>query len=369
MLTLPPRFLRTISKFSVAFRKEVWVKAQLLLTGAILCPGSRTICNLLRTVGLQEDRCFAKYHRFLNQDKWSAKYLASQLLDLLVKAFIGNDEALVFGLDDTIERRWGSKINKRGIYRDPVRSSKSHFVKCSGLRWLSLMLLTPLPWLGKGVYWALPVLTTLCPSSRFYKTKVRQQKKLTDWARQIILWLARYAKHLKRMIYLTGDGSFATFDLFISGKNAGVHLIARMKLNARLFEFPPKDRPSNIPGPKPDIGERLKPMTDVLVDPATKWTKVIFSEWYGKKEKQMLVTSGVAIWYKSKTVMVEVKWVLIKDPEDKLDPVLLACTDTNLSVEKYRSFFCPKMESGSNFRRTSAPPRCRNSTPMVRFSY
>lgn len=105
MLSLPPRFLRPISVFSVAFRKEVWAKAQLLLTGAILCPGSRTICNLLRTLGLQEERCFAKYHRFLNQDKWSAKYLAEQLLDLLVKAFIGKDDALVFGLDDTIERR------------------------------------------------------------------------------------------------------------------------------------------------------------------------------------------------------------------------------------------------------------------------
>ncbi len=339
MLSLPPRFLRTISKFSVAFRKEVWAKAQLLLVAAIICPGSRTICNLLRSVGLQEEKNFAKYHRFLNQDKWSAKYLSGQLLDLLVKAFIGKDEALVFGLDDTIERRWGSKISKRGIYRDPVRSSKSHFVKCSGLRWLSLMLLTPLPWLGKGVYWALPVLTALCPSARFYELKAREHKKLTDWARQIILWLARHAKHLKRMIYLTGDGSFATFDLFISGKNVGVHLIARMKLNARLFEIPPKDRPSSIPGPKPDIGKRLKAMADLLVDPNTKWTNVVFSEWYGKKEKKMMVTSGIAIWYKSKTVMVKVKWILIKDPEGKLDPVLLACTDTNLSVKNIVQFF------------------------------
>lgn len=339
MLSLPPRFLRTISKFSVAFRKDVWPKAQLLLTAAIICPGSRTICNLLRTVGLQEERCFAKYHRFLNQDKWSAKYLAGQLLGLLVKAFIEKDEALVFGLDDTIERRWGAKINKRGIYRDPVRSSKSHFVKCSGLRWLSLMLLTPLPWLSKGVYWALPVLTTLCPSARFYQGIGKQEKKLTDWARQIILWLARHVRYLKRGVYLTGDGSFATFDLFISGKNVGVHLIARMKLNARLFDFPDKDRSTNIPGPKPDIGKRLKAMTDLLISPSTQWTNIVFSEWYGKKKKQMMVTSGIAIWYKSKTVMIEVKWVLIKDPEGKLDPVLLACTDTTLSVTKIVQFF------------------------------
>lgn len=201
------------------------------------------------------------------------------------------------------------------------------------------MLLTPLPWLNKGIYWALPVLTILCPSARYYQDIDKQQKKLTDWARQIIFWLARHTRHLKRAIYLTGDGSFATFDLFISGKKMEVNLIARMKLTARLFDFPAKDRPSNIPGPKPDIGKRLKSMVLVLADPATKWTKVVFSEWYGKKKKKMMVTSGIAIWYKSKTVMVEVKWVLIKDPEGELDPVLLACTDTTLSVKKIVQFF------------------------------
>jgi hypothetical protein len=46
---------------------------------------------------------------------------------------------VVIGCDDTIERRRGAKISAKGIYRDPVRSSHSHFVKTSGLRWLSLM--------------------------------------------------------------------------------------------------------------------------------------------------------------------------------------------------------------------------------------
>ena len=158
----------------------MWAKVEVLLTGAIICPGSRTVCNLLRSVGLQGERCFPKYHRLLSQDKWSAKRLAGVLLKLLVDAFTEADQALVFGLDDTIERRWGAKISKRGIYRDPVRSSKSHFVKCSGLRWLSLMLLTGLPWLEAGVFWALPILTALCPSERFYQRCGKPPKKLTD---------------------------------------------------------------------------------------------------------------------------------------------------------------------------------------------
>lgn len=191
MIKLPSGFQKTISHFSFAFRRDVWPKVVILITGAIICPGSRTVCNLLRSVGLHWEKNFSKYHRVLSQDKWSAKQLAGVLFGLVVNAFIAKGEPIVFGLDDTIERRWGSKINKRGIYRDPVRSSKSHFVKCSGLRWLSLMVTTRLPWLEQGVYWALPILTVLCPSERFYKDRGKQIKKLTDWAEQILIWINR----------------------------------------------------------------------------------------------------------------------------------------------------------------------------------
>lgn len=339
MLKLPPGLQKTISVFSLAFRKDVWPKVELLLTGAIVCPGSRTVCNLLRSVGLQGERCFAKYHRVLSQDKWSAKWLAVVLLRLLVDAFVKPGQALVFGLDDTIERRWGSKINKRGIYRDPVRSSKSHFVKCSGLRWLSLMLITGLPWLQAGVYWALPVLTVLCPSERFYQSRGKQAKTLTDWAQQLMSWLSRQAKVLNRPMYLTGDGSFAVYELLMHAKSLDVGMIARMKLTARLFHLPPRKWPKSKPGPKPAVGKRLLSMDQRLTDKRVKWTKVIFSEWYGKKRKEMLITSGVAIWHKSNKIMVQIKWVLIKDLEGQLEPVLLACTDIDLSAPEIVSFF------------------------------
>ncbi len=339
MISLPAGFQATISDFSGAFRKDVWPKVELLLTGSILCPGSRTVCNVLRSVGLHWERCFPKYHRLLSHDKWSAKWLAAVLLKLLVDAFVEPGQPLVFGFDDTVERRWGAKINKRGIYRDPVRSSKSHFVKCSGLRWLSLMLLTGLPWLKAGVYWALPVLTALCPSERFYQSRGKRAKTLGDWAAQIITWLSRKARVLKRPIYLTGDGSFAVYELFMHAKDLHVGMIARMKLNSRLFHLPAKKRPKSKPGPKPPVGKRLLSMEKRLTDKRIKWTKVIFSEWYGKRNKEMLISSGVAIWHKSNTIMVPVKWVLVKDPEGKLEPALLACTDTDLCAENVVSFF------------------------------
>ena len=147
-MELPPEFQDVISPFSCGFTKPTWEKIKLLFLGALLCPGSRTVCNILRTLGLEHQSSFHKYHRVLSCAKWSALKLSGTLLKLLVDAFIpAANEPLVFAIDETIERRWGTKIKKRGIYSDPVRSSQGHFVKCSGLRWMVLALLTTLPWL------------------------------------------------------------------------------------------------------------------------------------------------------------------------------------------------------------------------------
>jgi hypothetical protein len=97
------------------------------------------------------------------------------LLGLLITAFASSGP-VVLGIDDTIERRRGKRIAAKGIYRDPVRSSKNHFVKASGLRWLSLMLLAPIPWAGRA--WALPFLTVLAPSERYCRERGRRHKKL-----------------------------------------------------------------------------------------------------------------------------------------------------------------------------------------------
>jgi hypothetical protein len=114
-------------------------------------------------MGLSDDRHFQNHHRVLNRAVWPSREISRTLLTLVVTAFAMTGPILM-GLDDTIERRRETKIKARGIYRDPVRSSHSHLVKASGLRWLSLMLLAPIPWAQR--VWALPFLTVLAPSER-----------------------------------------------------------------------------------------------------------------------------------------------------------------------------------------------------------
>ena len=132
---LPERFLSRLVGFADLFTRPTWSSDLVLLAGAILAPGRRTVSAVLRILGRECDRDFCTFHRILNRAAWSSRVAARQLLIVLVKAFVPSGAPVVIGLDDTIERRWGAKISARGIYRDPVRSSKGHLSKpaaCAG---------------------------------------------------------------------------------------------------------------------------------------------------------------------------------------------------------------------------------------------
>ena len=163
MLTLPFELVNLIVAFAPLFSQPVWNHVQVLLVGTILATGKRTVTAALRVMGLSPDPHFQNYHRVLNRARWSARAASRLLLQLLVAAFAPTGVVLL-GLDDHLERRRGKQIQAKGIYRDPVRSSHSQLVKASGLRWLSVMLLVPIPWASR--IWALPFLTALCPSER-----------------------------------------------------------------------------------------------------------------------------------------------------------------------------------------------------------
>src|SRR5262245_28908312 len=129
MRDLPEAIIHTLRHFEFAFSERVWEWAKVLLVGAILAPGIRTVTATLRVMGLSQERQFQNFHRVLNRATWSRRHLSRILLGLLVRAFVPTDQPIVLGLDDHIERRRGTKIAAKGIYRDAVRSSKSFFVK------------------------------------------------------------------------------------------------------------------------------------------------------------------------------------------------------------------------------------------------
>ncbi len=179
MLPLPAHFAGLILAFTPLIVHRSWRHAQIRLVGAILAPVRRTVTSVLRIVGRAQVRQFVNVHRILDRAAWCPR-AQPHPAGLLVDAFAQRG-AVVLGLDDTIERRRSKRIAAKGIDRDPVHSSDSHFVKASGLRWMSLMLLTSIPWAGRVR--ALPFLTTLVPSERACRERGRRHKPLLDLGR------------------------------------------------------------------------------------------------------------------------------------------------------------------------------------------
>jgi hypothetical protein len=320
-----PNFSPDLAPIILAFQSlmlnRTWQHAMVLLTGAILAPGKRTVCSVLGIMGRRQQSDFQNYHRVLNRASWNLRHGSRILLGLLVQQF-APDGPLLFGIDDTIERRWGPKIRARGIYRDPVRSSRSHKVKTSGLRWLSLMLLVPIPWAHR--VWALPFLASLAPSERYYSTKRRKPKTLLDWARQQAFQLRRWLPG--RQLILVADGAFAALEFLDQLRTASIVCITRLRLDARLFE-PAPARPKGRPGRPRIKGRRLPSLQQRLLNPNNHWNRHIVPNWYGRSQRVIEFCSGAAIWYHGGLPPAPIRWVLIRDPEKRFQPLALLSTD------------------------------------------
>src|ERR671912_451579 len=311
ILTLAPVFVQ----------QRTWRHAELLLIGAILAPGKRTVTSLLRIAGLSRERRFTNYHRVLNRAAWDARAAARLLLGLLIAVFAPSGPVLL-GIDDTIERRRGKRIAAKGIYRDPVRSSKGHFVKASGLRWLSLMLLVPIPWAART--WALPVLTALAPSERYCRERGQRHKKLTDWARQMMLQVRRWLP--ERELVLVTDMGFAALELLAALSRRGVICITRLRLDAALYEPAPPRRPGTNGRPRTK-GARLPNLSEVLTRTSTRWRRVTVPGWYGEGDRVVEFCSATAVWRHGGLPIVPIRWVLLRDPLGRFSPQALLCTD------------------------------------------
>ena len=322
MLTLPQEYCTVITAFAPIFSRCLWSHVQVLLVGAMLAPGKRTVTAGLQIMGLSHDRHFQSYHRVLNRAVWSSLAVSRVLLTLLVSTFAASGP-LVIGLDDTIERRRGAKIKAKGVYRDPVRSSHSHVVKASGLRWLSLMLLVPIPWAQR--VWALPFLTALAPSERYYQARQRGHKNLTVWARQLVLQVRRWLP--ARELIVVADSGFAVLELLarLSQLTPPICMITRFRLDAAWYEPVPPRSPGRRGRPRLK-GARLPTLAHVLQDAGTVWTRVTMQDWYGERDRPVDLVSGTAIWYHPGRPPVPIRWVLLRDPAGRFKAQALLCT-------------------------------------------
>ena len=345
MHTLPPAMILLLRPFAPLFSTRVWTHVQMLLTGALLAPAQRTVTAALRVVGLGHSPHFQRYHRVLNRASWSALAASRVLLRLLVATFVP-DGPLVVGVDETVERRTGAKIAAKGVYRDAVRSSHSHFVKVMGLRWVSLMLLAPIPWANR--VWALPFLTALAPSERANAAAGKRHKAVTDWAWQLLLVVRRWWPD--RAIVAVADSGYAALRLLARciALPVPITMITRLRLDAALYEPAPSRRPGQIGRPR-QKGARLPTLAARANDPVTHWQTVTVADWYGKGARSVELTSETAVWYHTGLPPVPIRWVLIRDPQERFATQALLCTDLTVTPEQIMTWFVRRWQMEATF--------------------
>jgi len=240
---------------------------------------------------------------------------------LLVTTFVAPSATVDLVADETLERRWGRRIRKRGHWRDSLASSKGLNVSTSGLRWLVLALVVKLPWSRQP--WALPCLSVLLTTPKVSQRLGRRHKTVAQVTGQLVLWARRVLPG--RRIKLIGDGAYSVIELGLTCRANGVTLIAPLRLDARLFGPPPvverrgKGRP-------PLVGQRLPNLEQVARQASTVWQRSQI-DWYAGGRKVLDWTTGTALWYSTGTPPLPIRWVLVRDPSGRLPTKAYFSTD------------------------------------------
>jgi hypothetical protein len=310
--------IAVLAPFAGLFSTSVWRHAQVLMIGAILCQGPRTVAATLRVMGLGQEPRFERYHRVLNRAHWSGLQAAKMLLGLVIQVLPPSWVPIVV-VDDTVERRRGKRIKAKGCYRDAVRSTQHQVVKCFGLRWVCLMLLVRLPWSSR--LWALPFLTVLAPSEAANHSAKKRHKTAVDWTEQLVKTVSRW---LRRPWVLLGDGGFACLRLGWTCVSHQVVLISRLRLDAQLYDFPTIPRRPRR-GPKPRKGARLPALRDRVAE-AQQSGEAVELYWYGGEKRRVRLLSDIAVWYRRGQPPLPIRWVLVVNTEGDPEPAAFFCT-------------------------------------------
>jgi hypothetical protein len=308
---LPAEIILVLSHFAPAFTQPTYQKAIVLVMGTILAKGRRTVASALRAMGKEQEAGWSKYHQVLNRAQWSELEVSQLLLQLIVSTFVSAGTIVTIAVDETLERRWGPQIRKRGHWRDSLASSRKQSVSTSGLRWLVLAVVLNVPWTPYAL--ALPFLSLLLNTPKVSQRLDKRHKTVAQRTGQAVAWMRRCLPG--RAIHLVGDGAYAVIELGLTCQRQQVTLIAPLRLDARLFE-PPYQPLVKGRGRPAVVGARLPTLAQVVLLPTTQWQRSQLL-WYGGTTAVVDWVTGSALWYSTGTTPLSIRWVLVRDPTGK----------------------------------------------------
>lgn len=327
-MPLPDPIIEVLMTFRPLFTAPTWRKLMILLTGTLLAQGRRTVAAALRASGNDQAANWSLFHQVLNRARWSALAVSRQLLMLIVETFVPAGASVDVVIDETLERRWGSKISKRGHYRDSALSSRKQSVSSPGLRWIVMAVVVTLPWTRQR--WALPFLCILATTPEVSERLGKRHKTVGMRAHQMVSLVRRWLPD--RSIKLMGDTAYTILELGLHANAQQVILVTTGRLDAVLHESPPARTQHTIGRPRV-VGQRLPSLEQVLQNPETAWQKLTL-DWYGQGKRTLEICTGTALWYRYGYDPLPIRWVLTRDPSGKRPPKALFSTSLTQTAEQ-----------------------------------
>ena len=321
-MPLPQAIITVLAPFRPLFTAPTWRKLMTLLTGTLLAHGRRTVCSALRFSGEQMNESWSTYHQVLNRARWSPLAASHCLLLLIVETLVASGACITIVIDETLERRWGPQISKRGNYRDSARSSRKRAVSSSGLRWMVMAVVVTPSWTKQP--WALPFLVVLSTVPAFAQATGKRHKTIAMWAGQMVSAVHRWLPD--REICVVGDGAYNCLELGVHSAHRQVTMITPCQLESVLRESPPPMEQRSKGGKTQVVGKRAPRLDHILIDPTTIWQEDEIV-WYGQGTRKVQWCTGTALWYRFGKPPLPVRWVLTRDPSGKKEPKAFFCTD------------------------------------------
>jgi hypothetical protein len=312
-----------------------------LLVGAILAMGRRTVTNVLWTVRSIASGHFSSYHRLFSRASWSLWPLGKALATAALR-WIPEDQPVLVAADDTVAQHRGPKVYGKAKHRDGVRSSHSLTVWKWGHKWVALAIVVQFPFTSRR--WALPILCALYRSKEQNKAEGRRHKTPTQLARQLMAVLIHWFPQ-RKFVFL-GDGGFGSHELarFFARHRRHATLVSRCHPDAALHTTPtrnrigrPRIKGRKLPSPRQTVAQR-------------KHGKHATVTWYGGSTRRVELVSDVGQWYRIGQGLVPVRWVHVHDLEGTHRDDWVYSTDPTLSPAQTVSFFTGRWPIETTFQ-------------------
>jgi len=343
-----------------AFKQErVFQRARRLAVGSLVSLGKRTVSGLLCANAEQFGDWSATYRLFA-KGRMDRQAVFAPARETVIER-LGQDEALVIMMDDTLLRKRGRKVHGSGWKRDPLGP---HF--CNNFVWGQryLQMSAALPDRDcEGRARAIPIDFTHAPSPN----KPRKRAPEEEWQRyralqeqmKVSTLAADKLRELRqqvtgKQIICSVDGGFTNRTVFRDVPE-NMTLIGRIRKDAKLFAVPEGEACPRR-GRRSFYGAALPTPESVRQDESIAWQQV--DAYAAGKRHHFEVKAMPRVRWKGtgeRTVQVVIIRPLAYRPRKGArllyrNPVYLLCTDLNLNLSQLVQSYLWRWEIELNFK-------------------